>query len=311
MPTRSTWQDVMITPDNGVNRSNRSRPEKNMGEERMRARRIMASSSSPAPPSKRASNMAPPPPSPPWEVVLLLAQTLDPKTLAKACCVSKSWYSAMSSDRLWRPICLSHYPSSLHLVATDPALSARRLFALLRASSQRRHRNPSIPRISLRHLIFAVDIFQRDAPVLSLAKPGEELCGHHGGVFRFEAAVNDGDASLEVGEVVKIGWTVVMKGWRGAFAMMDRVGKGRAVGGDGLWFSEGLPSPGCCSASMGGGLEAELGLEFSDDGDGDEEAGRRRVARMSMGLMSIADWRYVGVDDGLLYLQHFLLPNNI
>ncbi|KAG1365471.1 F-box protein [Cocos nucifera] len=251
-------------------------------------------------------------PPPPWEVLLLVAQLLDPKTLATASCVSKPWSSAMSSDHLWKPICLSHYPSSLHLITTNPSLSARHLFALLRSSSQRRRRNPSIPRISLRHLIFAIDVFQRDVPVLSLAKPGEELLrSDHGGVFRFEAAVNDGsDAILEVGEVVKIGWTVVMKGWRGAFRMMDRVGKGRAAGGRGLWFSEELPRPGCCSASMGGGLEAELGLELCDDRVGDEE-GRRRVGRMSLGLMSIADWRYVGVDDGLLYLQHFLLPNNI
>lgn len=251
-------------------------------------------------------------PPPQWEVLLLVAQLLDPKTLATASCVSKSWFSAMSSDHLWKPICLSHYPSSLHLITTNPSLSARRLFLLFRTSSQRRPRNPSILRISLRHLIFAIDIFQHDVPVLSLLKPGEELLrGDRGGVFRLEAVVNDGsDARLEVGEVVKIGWTVVMKGWRGAFTMMDRAVKGRAVGGTGLWFSEELPRPWCCSASMGGGLEAELGLEFSDDGAGGKE-GKRRVERMSLGLMSIADWRYVGVDDGLLYLQHFLLPNNI
>ncbi|XP_019708830.3 probable F-box protein At5g04010 [Elaeis guineensis] len=275
----------------------------------MRAKRRTMVSSTP-PPSKKPSAMPPPP----WEVLLLVGQLLDPKTLATASCVSKSWSSAMSSDHLWKPICLSHYPSSLLLITTNPSLSARRLFALLRASSYRhRRRNPSIPRISLRNLIFAIDVFQRDVPVLSLARTGEELLrSDHGGVFRFEAAGDDGsDGSLEMGEVVKIGWTVVMKGWRGAFTMMDRVGKGRAVGETGLWFSEELPSPGCCSASMGGGLEAELGLEFSDDGVGDEEGRRRRVGRMSLGLMSMADWRYVGVDDGLLYLQHFLLPNNI
>lgn len=29
---------------------------------------------------------------------------------------------------------------------------------------------------------------------------------------------------------------------------------------------------------------------------------------MSVGMLSVGDWRYVSIDDALRYLQHFLLP---
>ncbi|XP_058078755.1 probable F-box protein At5g04010 [Magnolia sinica] len=267
----------------------------------------MSSSSSPSSfstlsPAKHPSN-----PPLPWEVLLLISQHLNPKTLAIASCVCKPWFISMSHDHLWKPICLSHYPSlsSLHLV--DPTIPYRRLFALGYLASMHRRRYPPEPRISLHDLIFTVDVFCNDARLLSIAEAGEDLDDGRSGVFRFDVCISDDDdrvATIDKEDGVKVAWTVVSKGWKAAFFMMEGKGNGKLVGRNERWFSEELPSPGCCSTTVTSGLVAELGLGFCG-GDG-----KRVVEKVSLGLMSVLSWRYVSVDDGLRYLQHFLLPSN-
>ncbi|WOK96178.1 putative F-box protein [Canna indica] len=244
---------------------------------------------------------------PPWEVVELLSQFLDPKTLAAASCVSKSWYAAFSSDHLWKPICHSAFPSSRHLTTS---VSPRHLFLLLHTASRRRRRTPSPPILSLRRLLFMVDVFQRGAPVLSLAKAGEELVPLHD-VFRFDVPVAGGGA-VGSGEETRVVWTVATMECREAFVLMNCVGEfeGKSVGRDELWFSEKLPCSAscCCSASPTDveayRLEAQVFMELSDHGAGEG----KRVAKVCFGMMNCRAWRYIKVEEGLLYLQSVLLP---
>ncbi|GLT65900.1 hypothetical protein SLA2020_383000 [Shorea laevis] len=75
---------------------------------------------------------------------------------------------------------------------------------------------------------------------------------------------------------------------------MDLVGASREG-----WFLEELLSPGCCSTNDGSGVVADLKLGFGKGGSG--------VEKMSVGMLSTVNWRNLGLEDGLRYLQHFLL----
>ncbi|XP_072976155.1 probable F-box protein At5g04010 [Typha angustifolia] len=252
-----------------------------------------------------ASKRSPSNPTLPWEATLLVAHHLDPKTLAVASCVSKPWHAVFSSDDIWKPICLSRFPSSLHFPTTTTS-SYHSFFSLLLSSSAHLRRRPPTPRLALRDLLFAVDVFRNSAPVLSFAKSGDQLALAQDSIFRFDVDVGSSNVEVAAADEYRVAWTVVMKGFQGAFSIMQRVEKGKLVEGNGLWFTGALPNPECCSAAaMGGGqLEAELGMEFGG-GDGRRS---RRVEKVRLGLMSILSWRYLRVEDGLLYLQHFLLP---
>ncbi|MQM10752.1 hypothetical protein Taro_043650 [Colocasia esculenta] len=259
-----------------------------------------------------------PPSPPPWEVVVLLSHRLDPKTLALASCVSRSWSAVMSSDDLWRPICHSHFPSLssllLHSSASFTSRSPyRSLFCFLRSASPRRRRDPPLPRLALSQLTFSVDVFHGETPVLSVVKRGCALkhAGSENLIFRFDM----GKGAREVLEVepeaakLRAVWGVVVEG--AAAVLVDCRGKGRVMGaGSEVWFSEELPPPACCSgAAAKGQLVAELGMRLGPcegaRAGGEEGKARRRVMGVKVGLMSMASWRYVRVDDGLRYLQHF------
>lgn len=123
------------------------------------------------------------------------------------------------------------------------------------------------------------------------------------GVFSFGVGLEDcvlrKDEGLE--EVVRVTWNVVVKGWRGIFTLMDCERKVRFVGGSEEWFSQELPAPSCCSKVVASSVVADVKVGMCDGG------GKVRVEKVSMGILSVVDWRYVGVEDGLRYLQHFLL----
>ncbi|KAG0480406.1 hypothetical protein HPP92_011264 [Vanilla planifolia] len=176
-----------------------------------------------------------PPPStastPPWEVLVLVAPFLDPSTLAVASCVSKSWRVAASSPHLWLPLCLSRFPSSSLLLCT-PSPSPRLLFSLLQsaASSPLRRRRPAppLPCLSLRDLVFTIDVFlpRRAEPLLSGAKAGEEVERESRGVFRFDIEAAEAGV-VERGDEMRVVWMAVRKeGWGSAFLVMERQGKG-------------------------------------------------------------------------------------
>ncbi|KAL5067147.1 hypothetical protein RYX36_018034 [Vicia faba] len=90
-----------------------------------------------------------------WEVLILVAHHLDPKTLAIASCVSKSWLHSMSSDELWKPIVTDHFPSLSTLPST---VSYYRLFALGHCAALRRRQIPPKPTLSLSDLVFGISI---------------------------------------------------------------------------------------------------------------------------------------------------------
>ncbi|KAF7804049.1 putative F-box protein [Senna tora] len=253
---------------------------------------------------------SPSPSPPPWEVLVLVAHHLDPKTLAIASCVSKSWSISMSSDHLWKPIFITHFPSlsTLQLHAR-PTVSFRRLFAIGRAATKRRRRSPAKPKLSLNDIVFAISVATGESRLVTLGIPGEKLREHPHGLFWFEFEVGEECARVREGlKEVKITWNVILRGWRGVFTMMDSEGKmGFQAGGEG-WFSEELPTPGCCSNAVASSVVADLklGICRGKESDDDDDDGRVRVKKVNVGILSIVDWRYVSLEDGLRYLQHFL-----
>ncbi|KAK2969177.1 hypothetical protein RJ640_027627 [Escallonia rubra] len=212
---------------------------------------------------------------PPWDVLVLDAHHLDPKTLATATCVCKTWSISMSSDQLWGPICSTHFPTLSNLRAVNPAVPYRRLYALGHASAKRRGRQPQTPRLSLDKVIFAVELCSGGSHVVTTVKPGSELSVDPHGLFRFDIDVLDENLlELEALEGMKLTWNVVLKGFGGVFTMMDCTGKGSFVSGSDGWFSEELPSSGCCFSSGTSGLVADLRLGLRDIG------GRMKVEKV-------------------------------
>ncbi|KAK7267284.1 hypothetical protein RIF29_19951 [Crotalaria pallida] len=248
---------------------------------------------------------------PPWEVLLLVAHHLDPKTLAIASCVSKSWSFSMSSDDLWKPILTTHFPS---LSTLPHAVPFRRLFAMGHSATKRRRRNPSRPKLSLSDLVFSVSISTRGSHVVSTTtKPCDMLLVDPPGVFRFDVGV-DRDDGAAMGEglaemKLKVTWNVILKGWRGIFTMMECEGMVGIVDGGEGFFSQELPAPGCCLNAVASALMADLKVEMCG-GKGSDD-GKVRVSKVGVGILSAVDWRYVGVEDGLRYLQHFLLTCDV
>ncbi|TMW97103.1 hypothetical protein EJD97_006204 [Solanum chilense] len=259
---------------------------------------------------------------PPWQVVVLVANHLDPKTLAISSCVCKSWLISMSLDQIWQPLCCSYYPSlsTLHNFNNNndndgSNVSYRRLFALGQRASNRRWKPPSKPCILLKNIIFALNIYKNSTCVVSLVKHGDQLNFDKKGIFRFDIDVEqyrrripgsatdikNGDLGSfdTLGDVI-IMWDVILEGYKGVFNVMNCKGKGRFVLGLEGWFSEELPPPGCCSIETVSGLVADLrlGLKLED--------GKAMVENISAGILSIISWRYLFVEDALRYLQHFL-----
>ncbi|XP_050229812.1 probable F-box protein At5g04010 [Mercurialis annua] len=257
-----------------------------------------------------------PPPPPPWEVLVLLAHHLDPKTLAVGSCVSTSWQSCMSLDHIWESFCSTHYPSISQLKLANRLIPYHRLYAMAYTAAKRREKKPPKPQLSLDKLIFVVTITTKDGrhSIVSTAKPGSELDQNkHNGVFRFDIDVNNSwyiDGADDKHDV-KISWNVVAEGWSEVFCMMDLDGKvGRinsSSGGEG-WFSAELPRPECWLGddAMNSGIVADVKLKFSSD---DDKKGEKwvRVDKVSVGIMSTVNWRYVCIENGLRYLQQFLV----
>ncbi|XP_074274302.1 putative F-box protein At5g04010 [Silene latifolia] len=251
---------------------------------------------------------------PPWQVLALVSYHLDPKTLAIASCVSKSWFSCFSHDDLWDPLCSSHFPSlsTLHAAANN-VVSHRRLYAIGYAAARLRNPMPRKPNLSLAHLLFAITIrVPSCGHVISIVRPCMELKRDPHGTFRFEVDLDEG-REWSVGELegVTVTWNVVDTAWRAVAVMAEESGLkkgGFSSCADG-WFSEELPTPWCCSGAMSSGLVADLRLETkavmttTHDGGG---WNKLRIEKVKVGIMCIVNWRYLSVDDALSYLDHFL-----
>ncbi|RAL51870.1 hypothetical protein DM860_010588 [Cuscuta australis] len=241
-----------------------------------------------------------------WQVIVLVANHLDPTTLALASCVSKLWFLAMSSDHLWQPIVASTYPSL-------PALPYRRLYALGRASDKRsfQKKRQQPPLLCMSDLIFSVTVSLACSPVAAFAKSGSELGGvKEDAVFLFDINLPGGGggvADMEEGlrgDSLRVTWEAVLEGYGCKFTMLEwRGGGGRrhfAVSGTEVLYSEELPAPGCCAAASGLAADVRVGWK-------EKSCGRVVVEKIRLGVMSVVSWRYVQVVDALRYLQHFLL----
>ncbi|KAL3715754.1 hypothetical protein ACJRO7_007493 [Eucalyptus globulus] len=243
-------------------------------------------------------------PPPPWEVVLLVSHLLDPRTLAVASCVCKSWRASMSSDNLWKPACASLFPSLSALQSTDPALPYHRIYALGLAASRCRARSPAKPRLSLDDLVFVVDVRSEDLPITTVSKPGDEIAPDPNGLFRFELGADEEcSLAMEIMDPVRITWIVALRGWKAVFIMMECDGRASFIPGAEGWFSQELPLAGCCSSATASGLVADMKLGFCSRG---VAGGKIRVESASVGILSMGSWRYASMEDGLRYLQNFL-----
>ncbi|KZV27332.1 hypothetical protein F511_02441 [Dorcoceras hygrometricum] len=207
----------------------------------------------------------------------------------------------MSSDHLWKPFFSDNYPylSNLLPTAASESTSYHKLYSLGHAAEKRRLRPPPRADLSLHHLIFFIDIRTPRETILTVVKPGAELkLDKSGSIFRFDMDV---ETKKSVGlEALKITWNVVLEGFRSVFTMMDCEGKGRSLIGLEGWFSKELPPAG--GGSSGLVVDLRVGLRS-------ESGGEFVIEKMSLGVLSIVSWRYVGVDEVLRYLQHFLLPS--
>ncbi|CAO1946292.1 unnamed protein product [Urochloa humidicola] len=277
--------------------------------------------------SMPAARRAPSPSPPPWEALHLVAPFLDAASLASASCVSTSWHAAFAADYLWARFCAQHFPSALALLSHLPAIDDgatpshsspsphRRLFVLFRSASTRSRALPP-PRLALADVAFAVDILTAadGESILSFAVGANEARSvrNGAGLFLFGVDVGEQNAAIGAGEW-RVRWTAVRTtagnkledgGARApaaaaAVVMMDAtVPAARAAGAVGFGRGEagvavGMPAPGCGGAR----LEAEVVVELAGE--------ERVIEKVRLGML--CECRYVSADDGLRYLQHFLM----
>lgn len=257
-------------------------------------------------------------PSPAWELLFLVAQYLDPKSLATASCVSKSWLESFSSEDIWRPICSAHYPSVYNLKHVDPAVSWHRLYGIAStAASKLQLQKPIKPHLPLNDLLFVINARTGESSTLfTLSKPCDELQVDPNGIFKFAVDI-DLESSLKKEAIreIKVTWNVVLRGWKAVFNMMESCsGKASLVPEAEDLFSKELPLPGCCSNMVtASSLVAEIKLGFcsenyTDEEEGTEDDGKFKRGKLSLAIMNTKHWRYLSMDDALRHLQHFLLP---
>ncbi|KAH1249710.1 hypothetical protein GmHk_05G013013 [Glycine max] len=107
----------------------------------------------------------------------------------------------------------------------------------------------------------------------------------------------DGTVLREGVEEVRMAWNMVLRGWKGVFTMMERMGKmGFRLDGEG-WFSQELPALGCCFGAMESAVVVDLKVGMCE-GEGENLNGVR-VNEVSVGILSVVDWRYASVEDRL------------
>ncbi|KAJ6364480.1 hypothetical protein OIU76_029436 [Salix suchowensis] len=130
-------------------------------------------------------------PSSSWELVLLVVHYLDPKTLAAASFVSKSWSESFSSEDVWRPVCSAQYPCVYNLRHIDPTVSCRRLYGIAStAASKLRLQKSAKPHLPLNDLLFVVTADTGESStLLALSKPCNEFQVDPSGIVKFSADI--------------------------------------------------------------------------------------------------------------------------
>ena len=152
-----------------------------------------------------------------------MAQYLDPKSLATASCVSKSWLESFSSEDIWRPICSAHYPSVDNLKHVDPAVSRHRLNGIASPAASKLQLQKSIkPHLPLKDLLFVINARTGESSTLfTLSKPCDELQVDPNGIFRFAVDIDLESSLKEAIREIKVTWNVVLRGWKAVFNMME------------------------------------------------------------------------------------------
>ncbi|RZC11578.1 2,3-bisphosphoglycerate-independent phosphoglycerate mutase [Glycine soja] len=132
---------------------------------------------------------------------------------------------------------------------------------------------PSKSSLSLGDLVFVVSISMRNSNIVSIARPCGMLCVDTVEVFLFSMSC-DGTVLREGVEEVRMAWNMVLRGWKGVFTMMERMGKmGFRLDGEG-WFSQELPALGCCFGAMESAVVVDLKVGMCE-GEGENLNGVR------------------------------------
>ncbi|XP_010543510.1 PREDICTED: probable F-box protein At5g04010 [Tarenaya hassleriana] len=246
---------------------------------------------------------------PAWEVLSLAADHMDGETLAMASCVSKTWRLCFSSENLWRSLFVTHHPSLYSAMtkmttsssSSSPEISYRRLCYAAESAAKRRRsvRQPAKPKITLSDLTFIVHVRNSDMN-LTMEKHGKDIAVPSDGLFRFNIDVtNLHGSNLFAGDMkeARVTWHVVYREWESVFTMTDGI---RSLEKE-KWFTDELPPPEFSIFSRGSGLAADVALEITG---GNQSV---KVEKMVLGIMNTVDLRYLNLDDGLRYLERFLL----
>ncbi|XP_010555765.1 PREDICTED: uncharacterized protein LOC104825174 [Tarenaya hassleriana] len=133
---------------------------------------------------------------------------------------------------------------------------------------------------------------------MTVVKHGKDIAVPSDGLFRFNIDVNHQEgSSVSAGEMTesRVTWNVVFREWESVFTMTDCI---RSLEKS-KWFREELPAPEYCIFSRGSGLAADVNMELT---------GENQAVNIGLGIMNTVDWRYLNLDDGLRYLERFLLP---
>ncbi|XP_047331821.1 probable F-box protein At5g04010 [Impatiens glandulifera] len=251
---------------------------------------------------------------PPWKVLILVAATLDPKTLALATCVSKLWYDSLFNDEFWEPLCTLHFPAFATIHSAEPSMSFHRLYSLCRIfanRSIRRLRSIPEPILYLNDLVFTITAHianpntTRGGVVPFVATVARRLEPTLDTMFWFDLEIKDGVwIPREALKKTRITWNVSLEGYRAIFTMLDCKEESMGPKKVECWMSNELPSTRGFISDLEGstsGFVAELQFEMK------EEDGKVKVEKIGVGMFSVMNWRYLGVRDGLRYLKHFLL----
>ncbi|XP_057547354.1 probable F-box protein At5g04010 [Amaranthus tricolor] len=239
---------------------------------------------------------------PPWEILDLVSHHMDPQTLAIASCVSKSWSRCFSANHLWDPFCTTAFPSLSSLTAA--VVPRHRLYALAHAEALHRKRKPRKPCISLHGLVFALSVRLPTGEV-NVIMPCSDMRWDPHGLFRFDVRVDEErEWGLEELKEAKVTWVVAEREWKAVFTVAEDSGAGKLASVvDGV-FSKELPLPGCCvsTSAVSGGHVADIRVGLKEQ----DNKRMNKIEKISVGIMSVFNWRHVSVDDALIYLEHFL-----
>ncbi|KAH7298551.1 hypothetical protein KP509_25G048900 [Ceratopteris richardii] len=206
-----------------------------------------------------------------WIIFCLVFEKLDPDSLARVACVSRSWREMASREHLWKTVCLRAWPSlkssqgNRLLEGLRDCNGSYMCFYRLRKQAQRQlfrgclDRSDPVP-ISISDLFFTIDIDFDGSRILSsvLCNDDLESAFVSPGSFSFEVAIMSTDSprptwSKEEMQQFELSLAVTAIGSKRMFQLMDTGAGWRSrcmVVADTCTFTDALPLPTDCCCDL-------------------------------------------------------------